>query len=201
MWGGDFAANMDGLEHYETHGYKGRLSSADGVVNELRECLQGGPGNWNVVKYKYNRGIMHDGDYPHLSTPVQSIASDSLIQKRVIIGLNCFPPSVGECCQRAPEHSQAFNRTVKLYQTIAKLTGESAVPLSKYEPPSNAAETTDHGCGAATQATSAVAPGAAKKKGFSLEDIKKNPALAKLLLNAAKKVKESREKGAPDGGS
>ena len=70
-------------------------------------------GNWVTIKFKANRGIFMDGELPHLSTPVTSLPNQ---KKRVIIGINCFSAEVGECCQRAPEHSEAFNRTVKLYQ-------------------------------------------------------------------------------------
>jgi hypothetical protein len=193
MHGGDFAANMDGLSHYAKHGYKGKLTgSADGVVDELKECLHGGPGNWNIVKYKHNRGIMHDGDFPHLSTPVDSIAADSPAQRRVILGLNCFPASVGECCLRAPEHSQAFNRTVKLYQKLAKLTGDSASASSKYD--TNAASDAAQGEASDEARAASAAPKPPAKKGFSINEIKKNPALTKLLLTAAKKVKEVRAK-------
>ena len=36
----------------------------------------------------------------------------------MILGFNCFSNTVGACCLRAPEHSDAFNRTVRLYQVI-----------------------------------------------------------------------------------
>lgn len=180
MTGGDFAVNMGGLEHYKVHGYKGKLSSADGVVEELKSSMAGGAGNWNTVKYAYNRGIMYDGDFPHMSTPIVDLPGD---KRRVIIGLNCFPATVGECCQRAPEHSQAFNRTVKLYQTLAGLTGDTAPEASKYG-------TNETG----SEASSPAAVPVKKNKGFSLSEIKKNPALTKLLLTAAKKVKEVRAK-------
>ena len=188
MRGGDFAVNTEGLEHYRVHGYKGKFSSADAVVNELEDSMHGGSGKWNVVKYTYNRGIMHDGDFPHLSTPIQSISSDSLAQKRVIIGLNCFPATVGECCMRAPEHSQAFNRTVKLYQAVASLTGETGTTSSKY------GDTSCDSLASSSRETFDQPPKPPGKKSFSLEEIKKNPAMRKLLLTAAKKVKEVRLK-------
>jgi hypothetical protein len=92
------------------------------------------------IAYKRNRLIIHDGDYPHLSTPVKALSSlplktavdmddadgamgefpaspaPSTLARRVILGFNFFPKEVAECCTRAPEHSDAFNRTVKLYQ-------------------------------------------------------------------------------------
>ena len=179
---------MEGLEHYKVHGYKGKLSSADGVVTELKCAMAGGAGNWNTVKYTHNRGTMHDGDFPHLATPITHIVPG---KKRVILGLNCFPETVGECCMRAPEHSHAFNRTVKLYQTLAGLTGEKMAASSKY----GSASFEDADFAVRSAEGVAVAP-PAKKKGFSLSEIKKNPALTKLLLTAAKKVKEVRAKEA-----
>ena len=76
-------------------------------------------GNWLTIKYRANRTIVHDGDYPHYSSRIAHIASD---KKRVILGFNFFSAAVGECCERAPEHSDAFNRTVKLYQVDNVLT-------------------------------------------------------------------------------
>lgn len=177
--------NTDGLDHYKKHGYKGKFSSSDGVLEELKASMAGGPGNWNTVKYTYNRGTMHDGDFPHLATPIISITGD---KKRVIMGLNCFPNTVGECCMRAPEHSQAFNRTVKLYQTLASLTGDKTSISSKYGDTRLNEERAGEAVGAAAPAV------AQKEKGFSVTEIKKNPALKKLLLTAAKKVSEFREK-------
>ena len=85
------------------------LLSAPGA---LEEDIERG-GDWVKIRYRRNRGIIHDGDFPHFSSPVQSLPAGS---KRVIVGFNFFSAAVGECCMRAPEHSDAFNRTVKLYQ-------------------------------------------------------------------------------------
>ena len=111
------------------------------------------------MPYKFNRGIIHDGNLPHLASPITSIHSSSahplisqlrisehpllhsgsgsaaaaaaaspigdtstghqdtkkdtnpdtevMIEglKRVILGFNCFPQRVDECCRRATEHS------------------------------------------------------------------------------------------------
>jgi hypothetical protein len=73
---------------------------------------------WITVPYCYNRGILHDGDYPHFSTEINSI-KDGI--KRVILGFNCFSKELAECNLRAPEHSDAFNRTIKLYQKMAAM--------------------------------------------------------------------------------
>jgi hypothetical protein len=146
MAGGDFMVNTGGLEHYKRFGYKGALQP-------LQDDLVGnGDGDWLSIKYKRNRGILHDGDLPHLSTPVTKLATG---KRRVILGFNCFSEAVSECCIRAPEHSDAFNRTVKIYQ-----------------------------------ATSSGKLGNDGKARLSAKEVMKNPALAKLLVLAARKVKE-----------
>lgn len=79
------------------------------------EADMSGAGDWVKIRYKRNRGIIHDGDFPHYSSPVQSMPKG---KKRVILGFNFFSAAVADCNIRAPEHSDAFNRTVKLYQVI-----------------------------------------------------------------------------------
>ena len=74
------------------------------------------------VPYRFNRGIVHHGDMPHLSTPVRSVTPSS--KKRVIIGFNAFTAEVEACCARAPEHSDAFVATVRLYQRMGRVVGE-----------------------------------------------------------------------------
>jgi len=111
---------------------------------------------------------------------------------RVILGFNCFTNTVGSCCLRAPEHSDAFNRTIKLYQTLASL----GLPITEAQDPSSAASLESGYCSsAATNAATASMPelqqcnthGQIK---YSAKDIaKKNPALARLLVLAARKVK------------
>ena len=145
MTGGDFMVNSEGLGHYKRFGYKGALLPLDDDVRS---------GDWLTIKYKRNRGILHDGDLPHLSTPVKRIPMGT---KRVILGFNCFSEAVSECCMRAPEHSDAFNRTVKIYQ-----------------------------------ATASGKLGKQSSKKLSAKEVMKNPALAKLLVLAARKVKEER---------
>jgi hypothetical protein len=117
--------------------------------------------DWVNIKYKYNRAIFFDGDLPHLATPTTHLAPD---RKRVILGFNCFTDHVAKCNLRAPEHSDAFNRTIKLYQTIKS--------IDKRENQSSS------------------------KKSITAKDLMKNPALARLIVQAAKKVKEH-EQGTP----
>ena len=43
----------------------------------------------------------------------------------MILGFNLFTHDVGPAAQRAPEHSEKFNSTVKLLQTMAGVRGEN----------------------------------------------------------------------------
>jgi hypothetical protein len=154
--------------------------------------------DWITARYRRNRGIMHDGNFPHLSTPVTHLKPGC---KRVILGFNCFSDAVGECCIRAPEHSDAFNRTIKLYQTMAALgvpITASSGSAGKYGN-DRPAESTSGAAGATTNSSSVPAP----KKGINVKDIMKNPALAKLLVTAAKRLTEHQKKEAAEqsGGS
>jgi hypothetical protein len=179
--GGHFAANVDGLEHYKKFGYKGRL--VPGQIDEDMRLNK--TGSWLHVPFRSNRGILHDGDYPHMSTPVEGISPSE--GRRVILGFNCFSAAVGDCCMRAPEHSDAFNRTVKLYQTLAaaqKQQHDEAL-IGADASSTTTSSTTD------TAASSCLVAKVKKNSALSLQDIKKNPALAKLLIAAAKKVTES----------
>lgn len=54
--GGAFQANMGGIDHYRKFGYKGRLVPK----SELADDLIKSP-DWVTIKYKRNRGILHDG--------------------------------------------------------------------------------------------------------------------------------------------
>lgn len=132
------------------------------------------------VPYKYNRGILHDGNYPHLSTEIKFIREGL---KRVILGFNVFTHHVSECNLRAPEHSEAFNRTIRLYQRLA----QAGISITDREE-SNDTQNND--------LANIDPPEVVKQKkagGMNLKDIMKNPALAKLLVKVAKKVKELRE--------
>jgi hypothetical protein len=200
MEGGAFRANVNGIEHYRQWGYKGRLvgsSSSDSSSSSSDKPLHedGAPG-WITVPYKRNRGILHDGEYPHLSTPIRSIRSGL---QRVILGFNCFGKDLSECCSRAPEHSDAFNRTIKLYQTMAAL----GLPVTAAGAEAGASENESASVSEApppppdaTKATSGfIADTHTKKKpskgaGISAKDLLADPALAKLIINAANAIKK-----------
>ena len=172
MDGGDFQVNMEGLHHYRRFGYKGRMAASDDIAADSSSA------DWITVRYKCNRGIFHDGDFPHQSTPVSSLPLDSTgigsTVRRVILGLNCFTQEVAECCARAPEHSDAFNRTVKLYQAMSCAELSVSLNVSSQEPDT-------------AQASDAM--NGSSKKGMTAKELLRNPALAKLVVLAARRVK------------
>ena len=164
MKGGDFTYNMGGLDHYQRFGYKSKLVSPEDKDKDRDS------NDWVTIRYKFNRGILHDGDFPHASTKIERIPDG---KRRVILGFNCFTEFVGECCIRAPEHSDVFNRTIKLYQAMArvnpKATGDTTIGSSN-----NKSEL----------------KGASK---ISVKEIMKNPALARMIVLAAKKVQAQQD--------
>lgn len=162
------------------------MSGAEGLEQDSDSS------DWITVRYRHNRGILHDGDYPHLSTPISYIRPGL---KRVILGFNCFTEELSECNLRAPEHSDAFNRTIKLYQAMSNIgVNVTAAPVvSKYSD-DDGASSDDAVSGAQTNRSIAAAGGVklSNKKGggVNVKDLLKNPALSRLIVLAAKKVKE-----------
>jgi len=130
MVGGEFCVNLRGLDHYLEHGYKGKLSGDpmggyDSPSTQSSDCSIhfNQSTQWVTIPYSFNRGIVHRGDLPHLSTPIQYIgASDSApirdgsSQSRVIVGFNAFGHDFGALIGKAPEHSKLFRRKVRLYR-------------------------------------------------------------------------------------
>jgi len=151
--GGEFVYHTGGLEHYSVNGYKGLKSSGDGACTELFQASDHhtwnnefdsiGPEEWIRVPFKRNRLIVMSGQLPHLSMPVVSLP---LGKKRVIVGFNVFPHSIGSFVQVAPEHSPAFRRRVAMHRLMLQNNK--------------------------------------KKSTMTLEDVKSNPALSKLLVKA-----------------
>lgn len=219
MIGGDFMANMGGIEHYRRFGYKGKLATQDAWEADLRST------DWLTTRYRRNRATLHDGDFPHLATEVKYIKPGL---RRVILGFNAFPAAVGECCIRAPEHSDAFNRTIKLYQTMASLgvpitttedsaaqTDSAAVLDGSIQTKPIESSSVDITLSSEANESSQPQPPlpqqqqqnkqqlqypqsgcdrkAGSKGGINVKDVMKNPALAKLLVNAAKKVKAEQQ--------
>jgi hypothetical protein len=113
------------LEHYERHGYKGRKVPLPGGGGEEED-----EGLLGTVEYRFNRLVIMAGHLPHASTPV-SFAGPSPDEggggaaagrgRRVVVGFNVFGHDVGPDVQRAPEHSGAWRRQVKLLRWQHKL--------------------------------------------------------------------------------
>ncbi|CAK4663931.1 hypothetical protein LEN26_000633 [Aphanomyces euteiches] len=113
MQGGDFYAYECGLDHYKVHGYKAMLKP----ISEEGQ---------RVVTYKYRRGILVDGNFPHGSTPVTALPPST---KRVVVGLNVFNHEIGPHAQAYPEHSQKFNKYVKVAQAAAASTKDVVLSI------------------------------------------------------------------------
>ena len=167
MQGGDFMVNGQGIEHYRKFGYKARLAP-----DLLEEDTIANP-HWRTVKFQGDRGILHSGSWPHLSTRISRLPAG---RKRVILGFNAFcGDAVAQCCARAPEHSDAFNRTVKLYQVSCHIififisicfTGQTIPQLLPTSTTSN------------------------EECKIDISAFKNNKALLRILLRAAKEKRE-----------
>ena len=58
----------------------GRLSTPSALQQDINNST-----DWIKIPYKYNRGIIHDGDFPHLSSPITSISPTiQYVEKTVI---------------------------------------------------------------------------------------------------------------------
>ena len=78
--------------------------------------------------------------------------------------------------------SDAFNRTIKLYQTVASLSQNSHIVYSTDK---------EDGITPFTESTSEC-PSVTPPVSFTVKDIMKNSSLAKLIVLAARKVKAQR---------
>ncbi|ETN07617.1 hypothetical protein PPTG_12959 [Phytophthora nicotianae INRA-310] len=165
--GGGFHVNLTGLPHYDKYGYKTRKQPHRLSTDEL-ETLSKRESGWKHVAYKYRRGILCDGEFPHFSGRVRTLPSspvdaDSYLpMKRVVVGFNLFPSEIGACVAKFPEHSGAFNRYVKLSQAAVKQT--------------KLLSTTSN------------------KGGWTLESVRANPKQAAFLKLLARKVRENQQK-------
>ncbi len=177
MSGGDFQANFRGLDHYRQFGYKSRLVTAEQVEQDSTSA------DWVTVKYKRNRGIFHDGNFPHQSTPVTALPLQGI--RRVILGFNCFTAELGECCVRAPEHSDAFNRTVKLYQAMSA----AGLPVTAAAAAEGKYEATPQLPSPREQKATRQGGDVKAKGGVTAKDLLSNPALGRLLVLAARRVR------------
>ncbi|KAL7548150.1 hypothetical protein ACHAWF_011441 [Thalassiosira exigua] len=170
MRGGEFCVNLRGLEHYAEHGYKGNLSGDPMGGWRRPDAAEGSPhhaggahiddaNQWVTIPYAFNRGIAHHGELPHLSAPIETIGPSNV--SRVIVGFNVFGHDVGMQVSKAPEHSKAFRRKVRLYRSTIASTRKSK--------------------GAGRKST---------QDGMDLNQIRQNKGLTKLLVLAKReKVK------------
>jgi hypothetical protein len=179
MQGGEFGVNLGGLDHYAKHGYKGKSSGdifggwkrPNNNDTDMYSCSNvlhvNDHDRWVTIPYSFNRGIIHTGDLPHLSAPIDSISATSTnnIVTRVIVGFNIFGHDIGPHVSKAPEHSMQFRRKVKLYR--------SAI---------NACSKESNSLGATCKTRSG---------GMDVSRIRQNKGLTKLLVLAKReKVKE-----------
>jgi len=177
MKGGEFCVNLRGLDHYSEHGYKGNISgdSSGGwrrpeKNDNTDQCPKGIHTNdntqWVTIPYAFNRGIVHRGDLPHLSAPVESITTDknNSSLSRVIVGFNVFGHDVGELISKAPEHSKTFRRKVRMYRSTINTCKPKQSKNDGNKP---------------------------KQTGMDISQIRKNKGLTKLLILAKReKVKQ-----------
>lgn len=157
--------------------------------------------NWTKITYRQNRGIVFDGDFPHTATKITRLQTACEDDRRVILGFNCFSEAVHECCLRAPEHSDAFNRTIKVYQAMSA----SGIPITEafasqqVTPGSDSLPTPPLSSTLLNQSNETAATSSSKGR-LTIEEVKKNPFLKKLILAAAKNSKAAATAAAAGGG-
>ena len=113
MIGGEFAANMDGIDHYAKFGHRGRLHGIEELNRNLasnvgwvrvpyvfvgvRARLKYLKSNSSHNRYRHKQAILFEGSLPHLSTKLLSLPKHL---KRVIIGINVFDTKIGPIAER-----------------------------------------------------------------------------------------------------
>lgn len=197
--GGTFCIHTGGLQHYQQHGYKGIHTAHNHDKNNNFLNLDQDP-QWIQIPYQFNRLTIASGHFPHFSTPIQSIATahdnttttstladylqykDDSYRRRVILGFNVFLPDIGPLVQQAPEHSQAFRRKVALQRVVMAATAQQHNVNnnnSKYTTTASPNQEKNNNNNNDVQ-----------NQRFTLQNIKENPALRKLIVLAAKRIKE-----------
>ncbi|OQR94986.1 hypothetical protein THRCLA_08046 [Thraustotheca clavata] len=111
MKGGDFYANSKGLAHYKEHGYKEAFAPLPSQEQMEKDK------SYLIAPYKYKRGVIMDGNFPHGSFPVTELPQNT---HRVVVGFNLFNWEIGPHAQEYPEHSSKFNKYVKVAQAACK---------------------------------------------------------------------------------
>lgn len=121
MDGGEYGANSGGLAHYARFGFKSvRVPVPDGLpVADWEEAGSG----WVKVPYRFNRAVVHPGEWPHLATRVRALPPGV---QRVVVGINPFCGRVGPLERAAPQHSEAFRRQLRLDGLRALIQGQGA---------------------------------------------------------------------------
>ena len=56
-----------------SYAISGRLADSFSLSEDIASVIE-----WMTVPYKFNRGILHDGNLPHLASPITSIHSSSV---------------------------------------------------------------------------------------------------------------------------
>jgi hypothetical protein len=159
--------------------FKGKLKGEEALMQDLSTNP-----DWMTIPYRCNRGLIFDGDFPHASAPVVAINRPDM--KRVILGFNCFGDAVGPCCVRAPEHSDAFNRTIKIYQSVSSMSDVAGGDEEVYNNASNADTSVVNGPSSLAGEEVSSNCNKSATKGLTIEQVKANPFLKKLVLAAAK---------------
>jgi hypothetical protein len=115
--GGAFQVSLEGLDHYQTHGYKAKKAP---VVVDDDHLI--------AIPYRYNQLLCHPGHLPHSSSRIESIQGTTAGAGagnhqclRVIVGFNVFSHDIGPMVQQAPEHSDAFRRQVQVQRQVQQL--------------------------------------------------------------------------------
>ena len=112
--GGSFGAHLDGLKHYEKHGYKTRREPAgDLPTTDWGTCER-----WQFAPYRFNQATLSNGELPHAADTVTAWPSHL---RRVVIGINSMGRVEGPSECALPQHSKAFKRHLKLTQLEAML--------------------------------------------------------------------------------
>jgi hypothetical protein len=104
--GGAFRVSLEGIDHYRKYGYKSKK-----CVDHDNSMIE--------IPYRFNQLTIHLGNLPHSSTKIEAIHGN---QNRVIVGFNVFCKVAGPLVQKAPEHSDAFRKAIKLQKAIKRTT-------------------------------------------------------------------------------
>ena len=131
--GGAFQVSLNGLDHYQKHGYKAKLQPLRPRCSSMKE-----------IPYRYNQVMCHVGHLPHASSRIDSITplldqdihdscSENDPMLRVIVGFNVFAHDIGPTVQQAPEHSDAFRRKIQVQRKLLQSNQNKALHLNNLQ--------------------------------------------------------------------